>query len=115
MRCPRITHWPPSGLLAPLALALTLSACAGGGGVPHPTPVQVSRAQTRWPGATRESLERGRDLYVARCSGCHPLHRPAEFPASRWPALLAKMAPRARLTPAERDLVLAYLSTVSGR
>jgi hypothetical protein len=50
---------------------------------------------------------------VARCSGCHPLHRPDTQPAARWATLVDKMAPRARLSDSERDLVLRYLTAAS--
>jgi hypothetical protein len=100
----------------PLAAALLFTALAcGGGAVPHPTEAHLARARARWPDTTRASLERGRDLYVARCSGCHPLHRPDAQPADRWATVLDEMAPRARLTPAERDLVLRYLTAASRR
>ncbi len=101
----------------PLAGALLLAALAacGGGAVPHPTEAHLARARARWPDTTRASLERGRELYVARCSGCHPLHPPGTQPADRWATVLAEMAPRARLTPVERDLVLRYLTAASQR
>lgn len=99
-----------------LAAALLLAAVAcGGGSVPRPTDAHLARARERWPDATRASLERGRELYVARCSGCHPLHRPDSQPAGRWAELVDEMAPRARLSQDERELVLRYLTAASRR
>ena len=96
------------------AAALLLAAVScGGGAVPRPTEAHLARAQARWPDTTRASLERGRELYVARCSGCHPLHRPDTLPAARWATLVDQMAPRARLSDSERDLVLRYLTAAS--
>lgn len=96
------------------AAALLVAALScGGGAVPRPTDAHVARARTRWPDTTRASLERGRELYVARCSGCHPLHPPSTQAPARWAALLDQMAPRARLTASERDLVLRYLTVAS--
>ena len=97
------------------AMLLAALAACGGSAVPHPTEAHLARARARWPDTTRASLERGRELYVARCSGCHPLHPPATQPAARWATVLDTMAPRARLTPAERDLVLRYLTVASTR
>ena len=96
-----------------LVLAAAASACASGS-IPHPTPADVTRAQQEWPDASVASLERGRDLYVARCSGCHPLHRPNEFEPARWNELVTKMAPRARLSEEERTQILRYLAAVRG-
>ena len=62
----------------PLAIALLLAAVScGGGAVPRPTDAHLARARARWPDTTRASLERGRELYVARCSGCHSGSGPA--------------------------------------
>jgi len=99
-----------------LAAAVLFAAFGcGGSAVPHPTDAHLARARARWPNTTRASLERGRTIYVARCSGCHPLHSPATHPASQWAAVVDEMAPRARLSPAERDLVLRYLTAASQR
>ena len=97
------------------ALLMIAAAGCGGGAIPRPTDQHVARAQARWPEATRASLERGRDLYVARCSGCHPLHRPDEYAAARWEPLVVEMGPRAKLSRSEQDLVLRYLTSVSPR
>jgi len=99
----------------PIAVLLLLAAMScGGGAVPHPTEAHLARARARWPDATAASLERGRDLYVARCSGCHPLHPPGSQPAARWATVLDQMAPRAKLTGDERELVLRYLTATAG-
>lgn len=96
-----------------LAATALLAASCGGGAIPRPTDSHLARARTRWPDTTRASLEEGRELYVARCSGCHPLHAPDTQPPERWAALVDEMAPRARLSPDERDLVLRYLTVAS--
>jgi hypothetical protein len=93
--------------------ALLLAVSCGGGAVPHPTEAHLARARARWPDVTAASLERGRELYVARCSGCHPLHPPGTQPAARWATVLDQMAPRAKLSADERELVLRYLTATS--
>jgi cytochrome c5 len=95
------------------AVLLLAAVSCGGGAVPHPTEAHLARARARWPDATAASLERGRELYVARCSGCHPLHPPDTQPAARWAAVLDQMAPRAKLSADERELVLRYLTATS--
>ena len=54
-------------------------------------------------------------VYRARCSLCHPPWHPTDFSPAEWPRYVRKYAPRAGLTPAERDAVLAYLVREAGR
>jgi cytochrome c5 len=100
----------PYRLAALLALLLAASC---GSAIPHPTDAHLARARSRWPDTTRASLERGRELYVARCSGCHPLHAPSSHSSAIWAAMVDQMAPRARLKGSERELVLRYLTAAS--
>ena len=48
-------------------------------------------------------------VYRSRCALCHPPWDPKDFSPAEWPRYLKKYAPRAGLTRAERDAVLAYL------
>jgi hypothetical protein len=54
-------------------------------------------------------------VYRARCAMCHPPWSPRDFAPTEWPGFVRKYAPRAGLTPAERDAVLAYLVREAGR
>jgi mono/diheme cytochrome c family protein len=101
----------------PLALALLASslgltgACAAA--LRHATPDDAALVAPRWPGTTVEDLDRGRRLYVRRCSGCHNLFLPRAFPPERWPRLVDEMAEKGRLGPAERDDVTRFLVAVA--
>lgn len=95
------------------ALVLLFFAGCATNAVPYPSASQVARARARWPDATRASLEHGRKLYVARCSGCHTLYAPTSRAAPRWAAIVEEMAPRAKLSPHEAELVTRYLVAVS--
>jgi len=99
--------------LVSIALVLLVAAC--GGSIPHATDAQLQRAQQRWPGTTRAALDRGRDVYVTSCSGCHNLYRPAKLTSAKLPSILKTMAPRAKLAPPDAELVLRYLVAVAGR
>lgn len=93
---------------------MTLLCVAGcGAGLPHPDAAQLSRVREHWPDATAAQLAEGRSRYVARCSGCHSLHRPSEYEAGQWEGILERMAPRARLTPAETESIRRYLATAA--
>ena len=48
-------------------------------------------------------------LYRSKCSACHRAYPPASRDRAAWAEVLSKMAPRAKLTDAERATVLEYL------
>ena len=73
------------------------------------TTLQVDWAAKTWPGTTRLDLEQGRATYIDKCSGCHTLHTPDEYPADHWRKVVLEMAPRAKLDAAEQDRVIRYL------
>jgi len=60
------------------------------------------------PPATPET-EGGRELYAGKCHGCHRLYAPSRVAPEKWPALMEKMAVKAKLTPDEESRILAYL------
>jgi len=53
--------------------------------------------------------ETGRTLYGAKCHGCHRLYPPNRVAPEKWPALMEKMAVKAKLTPEEQQAILSYL------
>lgn len=85
---------PAIGIPLGLALAAALAACASSG---PPGPVDAAV------------------VYRARCSLCHPPWDPSHLSPAEWPRYVRKYAPRAGLTPDERDAVLAYLVREAGR
>ncbi len=102
----------PARRLAVVLLAGGLAAaCAAA--LRHSTPADVTLVSPKWPGTTVEDLERGRRLYVRRCSGCHTLVLPSAHGPDEWPVLVDAMAERARLKPAEREDVVRFLTAVS--
>lgn len=85
---------PLAAVLGGAALAAALAACASTGG-----PV------------TAEDAAR---IYRTRCALCHPAWSPTEFEPEEWPYWVRRYGPRAGLTQAERDAVLAYLVREAG-
>ncbi len=75
---------------AAAALAAAALACAGA------PPAEAGPA-----GAER--------LYRSRCSSCHRAYAPSSRDRTTWDAILAKMAPRAKLSDAEREQISEYL------
>ncbi len=90
--------------------SLVIAACARTQ-MPRPTTQQAAQAQTRFPGLTVAELDRGRSLYMARCSVCHQPVLPTRIPADEWPGHVEEMRERAHLSVGEARLVESYLVT----
>ncbi len=89
-----------------LPLLVLVAAC---GGIPRAEPTHVAVARTRYPDADVEMLTRGRTLYVERCGGCHSLPLPSSQSRARWPAIVARMAPRAVVDQTSERAIAAYV------
>ncbi len=96
-----------------LGAALLLSAC-GPSATPKPVQADVARVAQRYPATTLGELERGRSLYLSRCTSCHAPVDPASLPPERWPVAVGEMSERARLGD-EAALVVKYLVAQSLR
>ncbi len=48
-------------------------------------------------------------LYRSKCSACHRAYPADHLTAGRWAEVVARMAPRAHLTEAERAEILGFL------
>jgi cytochrome c5 len=53
--------------------------------------------------------QRGKAIYETSCNKCHALYMPTSYGAEEWPFFVRKYGRKARLSPEERDLVMAYL------
>ena len=94
-----------------VAAVLIAGGCAAA--LRQATPEDATFLAPRWPGTTLEDLQRGRSLYVRRCSGCHNVYLPRAFPPEKWPGLVDEMAVKARLGPGERDDMVRFLVAVA--
>jgi hypothetical protein len=89
------------------AATLTVLAAGCGSGLYVPSPAHVSQ------GTTLERLMHGRELYVAKCGNCHSLKSPSEYSVEVWRKNLDEMQTRARITDAEKAVMLEYLAAGS--
>ena len=94
-----------------LAGVAVLAACVGS--LPRIFPAQAERAARWWPGTTSVDLDRGRSLYATKCSACHTLRLPSQYPPQRWPAIMDSMQRSAGLSNDSKELILRYLLTAS--
>ena len=91
-------------------ILLSLVACLGVTLRPI-TPDHVKWASTQWADMDQKTLEDARTLYVNRCSGCHNLYLPGKLTLEKWDVMLSSMAPRAKLTLDQRELIWRYIVT----
>ena len=89
------------------ALLLGVVAC-GASVTPVPVQADLARIENRYPGTTLAELEKGRSVYLSRCTSCHAPVAPGSIPAERWPREVSEMSERARLGEDE-SLVVRYL------
>ena len=88
-------------------LLLTVVAC-GASATPAPIQADVARIENQYPGTKLAELEKGRSVYLSRCTSCHAPVAPRSIPAERWPHEVSEMSERARLGEDE-SLVVRYL------
>lgn len=97
------------------AICLAAVAACSAAAVPPVASADARWASERWPGTTVAELSKGRDVFVSRCSACHALPRPDVKSPDEWSSVLDEMASRAKLSSADRELALRYLSAASQR
>jgi hypothetical protein len=98
-----------------LTFALLASAAAGcafppAGDLPPPvTAADVETAKARFPDASEGALNAGRDLFAARCNGCHHYPDVSKIEDGRWPEILSRMGKKASLDDAQTHAVLSFI------
>ena len=96
----------PTHLMA-VTLALSgLIACAAG--LPMVTALDAQVA-----GVPLDELRGGRDVYVAKCSGCHRLYPPIDYDDAAWDAQVHGMRKKAKLGDEDIAEILAYLTAMN--
>jgi mono/diheme cytochrome c family protein len=105
----------PSVLLSvlPIAAAALLSACAGAKAVPEPSAKHVEYAERNGYPAPLASLKIGRRLYISRCSDCHTLYNPAEYPHEEWPTIVRDMAENAEINEDQVREITRYVVAIA--
>jgi mono/diheme cytochrome c family protein len=91
---------------AAVSLAAVVAGC---GGIPRVDARLATLAQQHDPSISPAALESARALYITRCSSCHSLNQPGDYPPDEWATWMRKMTPKAKLTPNESQDILTYL------
>lgn len=105
---------PRGSRIAALA-ALTLAALGCASPLAHPTSAEVVALRPIDPGVELADLERGRELYLSKCSSCHQLHEPSLFTPEAWPGKVHAMQQerRVHLSDPEALDMIRYLRAAS--
>jgi cytochrome c5 len=88
-------------------LMITLAGCqsAPAGSTAAPPPVPPGGAAL----ISAEDAAAGRALYVNKCARCHKFHDPAKYDDADWNRWMTKMSRKAKLKPAQAELLGRYL------
>lgn len=77
----------------------------------HKTTSSVSTTiKTESATVTNAQYEEGKIVYEAKCGSCHKLKNPTRGNMTQWEKWIDKMAPKAKLTEAEKAQVTDYVS-----
>ena len=60
---------------------------------------------------TVDYLAKGQTIFENSCSKCHDLPNPADHSAQDWVGIMNRMAPKAKLTDAQHEMVYDYIVT----
>jgi cytochrome c5 len=88
-------------------MAACLGACAGAE-IPAPSVIDANRS-----GVALERLDRGRTVYLDKCTRCHTPIAPRDYSSGDWPGHVDEMTDRSKISHEEKELILAYLTTMS--
>jgi hypothetical protein len=97
----------PAYLLALLALVAVGPACIAA--VPHADPEVMAAGRRVYPDYTADELEADRELFLARCTGCHLLAPGKDKSADEWPETLAAMREEVGYGEVTEARLLRYL------
>ena len=91
-------------------VALTACGFPKTGAAPAPlSPAQVAIAVAKSPATAEPSLSTGRDLFIAKCNGCHGYPDLGSIAEERWPDVMKRMAGKAHLDGSQGDDVLHFV------
>lgn len=62
--------------------------------------------------STADKLAQGKTIFENSCGKCHDLPEPTAFTSIQWVGIMNSMAPKARLTEEQHQLVYDYVVSV---
>ena len=90
-----------------MILAISIAACTSqkpNTGTVTQTPINVTTS-------VNENLAQGKVVFENNCGKCHGLPALEKYDDEKWKSIVDWMAPKAKLTSQQADLVYLYVST----
>jgi hypothetical protein len=87
----------------------TLCSCETNPNAAFPPALALAGTMGARQNADVATLDLGRKIYTTSCTECHVARRIADHSVEQWRHFIAIMAPRARLQPADRAALEAYV------
>lgn len=85
-----------------MLLALFVVACS--------TALYMPKESTRISKEDLREMQKGRVVYITKCSNCHSLVLPEKYSPREWKVLVKRMSPKSHLTPQEEEEILKYVT-----
>lgn len=102
-------------ILLPIAAAAVLVSCKAKNLVDSkPTKAETVATSPKTTGTKRlsaEMLAEGKNIFDNSCAKCHDLPNPAKYTDQKWVGIMNAMAPKAKLTAAQSELVYDYVTS----
>ncbi|HWY10291.1 MAG TPA: cytochrome c [Bacteroidia bacterium] len=97
-------------------LALFISSCHSKKSTTASTPdilmpgdAQLKAIQVKFADATAQTLKDGYDIYIGPCTNCHGKKNMFRDSEAEWQHNIDKMAPKAKITDAQKDALWKYV------
>jgi hypothetical protein len=103
------SHWARQVVSA--IITLFIVSCANFAPPPEVSPALI--ANSGYDHADRQTLSRGRAIFVSRCLECHTLPSVTKHSPHEWPHLVSRMAGRANLSAPDQEAITVYLRAAS--
>ncbi len=92
-----------------LGLGILLASCAASKIVMTDTEsTNYKYGKTKFTGYTKEVFMQGKTIDASSCGRCHKLKNPANFTEEQLNKIIPNMAKKAKLSDADKDVVLKY-------
>lgn len=82
---------------------------------PRITVQQVEHEAQAGSGVTQAYLDTGRDLFAAKCNGCHGYPDIATVADDKWPAIMTRMGKKSDLNADQSQQVLAFVRAAKAK
>ncbi len=81
-------------------------------GVFSPGSAELQAIREKYRDVNKNTLAEGYTLYTGKCTACHEAKSIYSRPESEWQGIIDDMAPRAELSPMQKDAVYKYVLSI---